>query len=90
MVSDVATRRSTRRRARRYATLAAGWALLAVGAVLLVLPGPGFLVVLGGLAVLGREVTWARRLRRRLEAKVLRRPQPAATPPPMRGSTSGT
>jgi len=85
MMSDVVEGRSTRRRARRYATLSAGWALLAVGAVLLVLPGPGFPLVLGGLALLGREVTWARRLRRRLQAKILRQPQPAATPPPMRG-----
>jgi Putative transmembrane protein (PGPGW) len=83
--------RSSRRHAERYATLAAGWTLLAVGAVLLVLPGPGFPLVLGGLALLGRELSWARRLRRRIEAKVRRQPPPAATPPPVSTpSTSGT
>ena len=41
-----------------------GVALMACGAVLSVplIPGPGFLFVLGGLALLGQEFHWARRL----------------------------
>ncbi len=57
----------------RYLTLGAGWGLLACGAVLLVLPGPGLALILGGLALLGREVAWARRLRGRIESAVARR-----------------
>jgi uncharacterized protein (TIGR02611 family) len=53
----------------RAARLAGGWALLVVGGALLVLPGPGIPLVLGGLALLAREQRWARRalavLRRR-------------------------
>ena len=47
---------------KRYVTLTAGWTLVTAGAVLLFLPGPGLLVLLGGLALLGRESEWARRI----------------------------
>jgi uncharacterized protein (TIGR02611 family) len=50
------------RGARRIGVLVVGLALLAVGAVLLVLPGPGLLVIVGGLALLATEFAWARRL----------------------------
>ncbi len=65
-------------RARRYATLSVGWALLVAGGLLLFLPGPGLPLVLGGLAVLGREAAWARRLRERVEVKFFRRARPPA------------
>jgi Flp pilus assembly protein TadB len=68
---------------RRYATLAAGWTLLVVGVALLVLPGPGVPLIIAGLAVLGREVEWARRLRTRIEerfARFRRRGQRAPVP----------
>jgi len=41
---------------------AAGFGVMAAGATLLVLPGPGFLVLLLGLAILATEFAWARRL----------------------------
>ncbi len=44
----------------------AGWSLLAVGGALLVLPGPGIPLVLGGLALLAPEHRWARRAHLRL------------------------
>lgn len=47
--------------ARRVAVTVLGVALLAVGVLLLVLPGPGLLVVLAGLVVLANEYPWARR-----------------------------
>ena len=50
------------RGARRIGVLVVGLALLSVGAVLLVLPGPGLLVIVGGLALLATEFAWARRL----------------------------
>jgi hypothetical protein len=49
-------------RLRRLLLIVAGFALLLVGVVLLVLPGPGLLLVLGGLALLSNEFTWAHRL----------------------------
>jgi uncharacterized protein (TIGR02611 family) len=49
-----------------------GVAVVAVGLVLVPLPGPGWLIVLAGLALLAAEFEWARRLlqytRRRLES----------------------
>lgn len=47
---------------RRFAVTIAGVALLALGAALMVLPGPGILVIVAGLAVLATEYAWARRL----------------------------
>jgi Putative transmembrane protein (PGPGW) len=46
---------------RRIVVTIVGVAILAVGAVMLVAPGPGFLVLALGLFVLGIEYEWARR-----------------------------
>lgn len=47
-----------------------GVALLITGVILLVLPGPGILVIILGLAVLSVEYEWAKRhLRRAREAQ---------------------
>ena len=48
---------------RRAAIVAGGFALLAVGLALLVLPGPGIPVLVAGLGLLSLEFEWARRLR---------------------------
>ena len=45
----------------RASVSAAGFALLAVGAVLLVTPGPGLVVIIAGLAVLATQFSWAER-----------------------------
>jgi hypothetical protein len=61
-------------RGARVARTAGGVALLAVGAALLVLPGPGLVVIAAGLALLAVDHDWARRLL----AKVRRRQRPAS------------
>jgi hypothetical protein len=53
-------------RAGRAIRLAGGWTLVVSGAALLVLPGPGIPLVLGGLALLAPEQAWAARLHGRL------------------------
>jgi len=45
-----------------------GFTLLAIGVVLLVTPGPGWVVILAGLALLAAEFLWARRLLDRLKS----------------------
>jgi uncharacterized protein (TIGR02611 family) len=40
----------------------AGLLVVAVGALLIPLPGPGWLIVLGGLGIWAIEFSWARRL----------------------------
>ena len=47
---------------------AAGTATVATGVVLLVLPGPGMLLIAGGLALLGREFPAAGRILERVRA----------------------
>ena len=73
------------RNAKRTAVTVVGFAVVLLGIVLIPLPGPGWLIVFGGLAILATEYVWARRLlnyaRRRVgQARdvVLRR-KPAAT-----------
>jgi uncharacterized protein (TIGR02611 family) len=51
----------------RIVTIVAGFALLAAGIAMLVLPGPGLLAIFAGLAILAREFHWARRLLDRLK-----------------------
>ena len=50
------------RSTKRIVVLAIGLALVALGVALLVLPGPGLLVIIGGLAVLATEFAWAEHL----------------------------
>jgi uncharacterized protein (TIGR02611 family) len=47
-----------------------GFTVLAIGIVLLPLPGPGWAVIFGGLAILATEFIWARRLRDQARAYV--------------------
>jgi hypothetical protein len=47
-----------------------GGAALLIGAGMLVLPGPGLLVIAGGLAILGTEFIWARRAMRNAKGAV--------------------
>ena len=56
--------------ARRIARVVGGWTLLAVGAALLVLPGPGLLVIAAGLALLATEYEWAARLLDKVKARI--------------------
>ena len=44
-----------------------GFALLALGIVMLVTPGPGWLAIAGGIGLLATEFAWARRLADRFE-----------------------
>jgi uncharacterized protein (TIGR02611 family) len=49
------------RNSKRVAITIVGFVLIIGGSLLLVLPGPGMLVIIAGLAVLGTEYMWARR-----------------------------
>jgi uncharacterized protein (TIGR02611 family) len=60
------------RNARRMAVALVGSALLVLGLVLLALPGPGLLVIIAGLAVLGTEFAWAKRALSRTKANAVR------------------
>lgn len=51
----------------RVLRIGAGFALLALGIVLIVSPGPGWLVILLGLGLLAVDFVWARRLLNRFK-----------------------
>jgi hypothetical protein len=52
---------------RRAFRVVAGFTLLLVGVVMLVTPGPGWLVIFLGLSLLAAEFIWARRLMDRMK-----------------------
>ncbi|MEM6511382.1 MAG: PGPGW domain-containing protein [Pseudomonadota bacterium] len=52
---------TTYRMAKRIVVLVVGVTVLLVGAALIVLPGPAFVVIPIGLAILSIEFAWARR-----------------------------
>lgn len=54
---------------KRFAKIVAGFTLLLVGVVMLVTPAPGWVAILGGLAMLAAEFVWARRLLNRLKVE---------------------
>ena len=63
---------STVQQARRFFKILIGFTLLLAGAVMLVTPGPGWVTIALGLAVLAAEFVWARRLLNRLKAEAAR------------------
>jgi tellurite resistance protein TerC len=46
--------------ARRIAIAVVGFTVLLLGIIMIVTPGPAFLLIPGGLAILGLEFAWAR------------------------------
>lgn len=50
------------RSGKRIAVLVLGMALLGVGLVMMITPGPGLLAIVAGLAVLATEFTWAQHM----------------------------
>ena len=50
------------RNGKRIGVTVAGLVLLAAGLAMMVLPGPGVLVIVAGLAVLATEYVWAQRM----------------------------
>lgn len=54
--------------ARRIVIFIVGFTVLGIGIALIVLPGPAFIVIPAGLAILGTEFLWARRLLRRVKS----------------------
>jgi tellurite resistance protein TerC len=59
----------TYRWARRIAVAVVGGTVLLVGFALIVLPGPAFVVIPVGLAILGLEFAWARRWLRKVKQR---------------------
>jgi hypothetical protein len=53
---------------KRWLKIVSGFTLLAIGIVMLVTPGPGWLTIIAGLALLAAEYVWAQRLLARMKA----------------------
>jgi len=58
------------RQAKRVIVLVVGGSVLVTGVAMIVLPGPAFVVIPAGLAILATEFVWARRLLERVNARV--------------------
>lgn len=57
-------------RVKKLVVLAIGSSVIFVGAAMIVLPGPAFIVIPAGLAILATEFVWAKRLLCRMKNKV--------------------
>jgi uncharacterized protein (TIGR02611 family) len=57
------------RNGKRIGVTIAGFLVVLAGAAMLVLPGPGIVVIIGGLAILATEYVWAQRLLRLAKEK---------------------
>ena len=65
--------KATRQPIKRIAVTMVGGTVLAIGLALIVLPGPAFVVIPAGLAILAVEFAWARRWLRSARALLPRR-----------------
>ncbi|HEX2710618.1 MAG TPA: PGPGW domain-containing protein [Candidatus Acidoferrales bacterium] len=62
----------TVQQAKRFFKILIGFTLLLAGLVMIITPGPGWLTIALGLAVLAAEFVWARRLLDRLKEQGVR------------------
>lgn len=60
----------TLRQAKRVIVIVAGFTVLLAGVVMIVLPGPAFIVIPLGLAILATEFVWARNLLKKVKEKI--------------------
>jgi len=79
--------RSALRPARKIIVFVVGTTIVLIGVAMIVLPGPAVVVIPLGLAILGTEFFWARRLLRWTRAEIMRRAgalrgKPSDSPPP--------
>jgi uncharacterized protein (TIGR02611 family) len=58
------------RKAKRFIVGVVGFTVLLIGIVLLVLPGPAFIVIPLGLVILASEFVWARKLLKKVKRKL--------------------
>ena len=76
----------TVQQAKRLVKVIVGFTLLLLGVVMLVTPGPGWVAIGLGLALLAAEFVWARRLLNRLKAEGNRLRQVILPSPPVQKS----
>lgn len=57
---------------KRLVVLVLGLSVLAVGAAMIVLPGPAFIVIPAGLAILATEFAWARHVLHKMKEQAAR------------------
>ena len=72
---------------KRFAATIAGSALLVLGLAMMVLPGPGILVIVAGLAILATEYVWAQRLLKRARTEAEKVQEAAVASPVRTGAT---
>jgi uncharacterized protein (TIGR02611 family) len=58
------------RQAKRLVIAVVGFTVLAIGLAMIVLPGPAFIVIPVGLAILATEFFWARNLLNKVKTKL--------------------
>lgn len=73
----------------RLVRIGTGYALVAAGTVMLVVPGPGLITIAGGLALLSEDVAWAGRATDWIKAKVDKSSKDADSQAPAESDQAG-
>ncbi|MDH5202937.1 MAG: PGPGW domain-containing protein [Nitrospirota bacterium] len=58
------------RRAKRLVVGVIGFTILLIGILMIILPGPAFILIPVGLAILATQFAWARRLLKKVKRKI--------------------
>ncbi|UCH80425.1 MAG: PGPGW domain-containing protein [Nitrospiraceae bacterium] len=61
----------TVKQAKRVIKVVIGFTVLVLGLIMLVTPGPGVVTIILGLAILGTEFVWAKKLMKRFEKEAV-------------------
>jgi len=60
----------TLKRAKRFILIISGFSMIIIGLAMVVLPGPAFIFIPAGLAILATEFIWARKLLQKVKEKL--------------------
>jgi uncharacterized protein (TIGR02611 family) len=60
----------TLKQAKRLIVIVVGFTVLLAGVAMIVLPGPAFIVIPLGLAILASEFVWAKKLLKKMKEKI--------------------
>jgi len=71
----------TLRQVKRLIISVIGFTMIAAGLAMVVLPGPAFIFIPAGLAILGTEFLWAKKLLQRVKEKLMRNNESKEKPP---------
>ncbi len=71
----------TLKQVRKFIVIIIGFSMIAIGLVMVVLPGPAFIFIPAGVAILATEFIWAKKLLQKVKERLKKKDEVKEKPP---------